>query len=247
MTTTSIESHVKRPAIRSASDHRFFSSVAIAAAVVIVSGFGSAYGPELVRGAALAPIIHVHAAVFSLWLLVFVAQNLLVLNGRTDLHRRLGPWAVGLAGIMLVVGTAAAVTVTRAGHRGPAGVEFPDPGGFLLLNLLDVAVFATLVAAGWYWRRNPQAHKRLMFMATTATLVGPGASRLPFAVGNPAVIAIIVLGFMLAGPVYDLITRRRVHPAYLCALALGVLVLPPVVTQLAATPAWKTIAAVILQ
>ena len=41
------------------------------------------------------------------------------------------------------------ITVTRLGHRGIPGVEFPDPAGFLLLNLNAVFVFAILVAAGW--------------------------------------------------------------------------------------------------
>ena len=63
--------------------------------------------------------------------------------------------------LLVVVGTATALTVTRMGHRGIPGVEFPDPAGFLLLNLNGVFVFAILVAAGWYFRRNAHAHKQL--------------------------------------------------------------------------------------
>ena len=248
VTSSPVARSAATSAVTPATDHRFFSSVAIIAAVVILAGFASTYGPKVIGGsAAVPPIIHVHAAVFALWLIVFVTQNLLVLTGRTDVHRRLGPWAVGLAGVMLVLGSASALVVTRAGHRGLPGVEFPDPGGFLLLNLLDIIVFAGLVAAGWYWRRNPQTHKRLMFMATTATLVGPGASRLPFASGRTPVIALIVVAFMLAGPVYDWITRRRIHPAYRWSLAAGVLALPPVVALLSATSAWQAITARLLQ
>jgi hypothetical protein len=54
------------------------------------------------------------------------------------------------------------MTVARLGHRGIPGVEFPNAGGFLLLNLAVVFVFATLVGAGWWFRRNTQAHKRRM-------------------------------------------------------------------------------------
>jgi uncharacterized membrane protein YozB (DUF420 family) len=220
----------------------------MAAAAVIVGGFVNTYAPKVWRGdATLLPIIHLHAAVFTLWLVVFVTQNILVLAGRTDVHRRLGPWAVGLAGVMLIVGSATAVLVTRRGDRGIPGVEFPDPAGFLLLNVAAVFVFTVLVIAGWYWRRNPRVHKRLMLMAVTGALVGPGASRLPFASGRPGVIAPIVIGFMLAGPVFDLLTRRRVHPAYLWSLALAVLGLPPVVAPLSATAAWQAIAALMLR
>ena len=208
-----------------------------------MSGFANSYAPKVWRGdATLLPIVHLHAALFTMWLVVFVLQNMLVLAGRTDVHRRLGPWAVGLAGPMLIVGTLTAGAVTRRGDRGIPGVEFADPGGFLLLNVAAVTIFFVLAIAGWYWRRNSQVHKRLMLMAVTGALVGPGASRLPFASGRPGVIAPIVIGFMLAGPAYDLVTRRRVHPVYLWSLALAVLGLPPVVALFAATPAWHAIA-----
>jgi hypothetical protein len=229
------------------SDHLFFSATAVAAAIVIVAGFANTYGTKLASGnQALPAIIHLHAAVFSLWLAVFVAQTVLVLRGRIAMHRTLGPWAVALAGVMLVVGAATAVTVTRAGSRGIPGVEFADPGGFLLLNLADVVIFTTLVMAGWYWRRNPQTHKRLMLMAVTGALIGPGVSRLPFASGRINVIGPIVLAFIFAGPAYDLVTRRRVHRAYFWSVPLAIAGLPPVITVLASTPVWRTIAAWIL-
>jgi uncharacterized membrane protein YozB (DUF420 family) len=126
-------------------DHRFFSCMAIVTAATILAGFSSTYLPKVVSGApALPPIIHLHAAVFASWLAVFVAQTILVLSGRPDVHRRLGIAAVALAA--------------------------------LLLNLGSIVVFATLVAAGWYCRRNPQTHKRLMLTATVGALVGPGVS-----------------------------------------------------------------------
>jgi hypothetical protein len=229
-------------------DHRFFSCMAIVTAATILAGFSSTYLPKVVSGApALPPIIHLHAAVFASWLAVFVAQTILVLSGRTDVHRRLGIAAVALAALMVVVGTATAITVARLGHRGIPGVEFPDTEGFLLLNLGSIVVFATLVGAGWYFRRNPQTHKRLMLTATVGALVGPGVSRLPFASGRPPVIGMLALAFLLAGPVYDLVTRRRVHPAYVWGVLLAIAASPPVVVQLSATVAWHTIASWLLR
>jgi hypothetical protein len=245
MTPTNVASHPSPPAGSFSalpSDHRFFSGIAVAAAIVIVAGFASTYGPKIVNGdPTLLPIIHVHAAIFASWLVVFVTQNILVLRGRVAVHRKLGPWAVALAMVMLLVGVATAIAVARTGHRGIPGVEFPDAGGFLLLNLAAVTVFTVLVIAGWYWRRSPQAHKRLMLMATTGGLIGPGASRLGS--GNAAIIGPLVFAFILAGPAYDLVTRRRVHPAYLWTLPLVIIGLPPVVGPIASTSAWKVIAA----
>lgn len=225
------------------SDHRFFSVMSIVTALTIAAGFFHTYVPKVVGGApALPPIIHLHAAVFASWLILFVAQTTLILTGRTAVHRRLGVAGVVLAVLMLVVGTATSITVARLGHRGIPGVEFPGAEGFLLLNLMAIFVFATLVGAGWWFRRNNQAHKRLMLMATVGGLVGPGVGRLPFVSGKPPVIGLLVLAFLFAGPVYDLATRRRVHPAYLWGGLLALTAIPPVVIQLSATAAWHTIA-----
>jgi hypothetical protein len=148
---------------------------------------------------------------------------------------------------MLVVGTTTSIAVARLGHRGIPGVEFPDAEGFLLLNLGAIIVFAMLVGAGWCFRRNPQTHKRPMLMATAGALVGPGVSRLPFASGRPAVIGIMALAFLLAGPVYDLVTRRRAHQAYLWGGLLAITAIPPVVAQVAATDAWHRVASALLR
>lgn len=229
-------------------DHRFFSAMAIVMAATILAGFSHTYVPKLASGQpAVLPIVHLHAAVFTCWLAVFVAQTTLVLRGRTALHRRLGVAAVALAASMLVLGAATAVAVARQGHRGIPGVEFPTAEGFLLLNLGAIAVFAALVAAGWCFRHDPQTHKRLMLMATAGALVGPGVSRLSFASGKAPVIAALVVAFLLAGPIYDLVTRRRVHPAYVWGGLLAVMAFPPIVSALAATDAWRGIASLLLR
>lgn len=225
-------------------DHRFFTGMAIVSSLTIVAGFFNTYGPKVMTGEpALPNIIHLHALVFTSWLVVFVAQTALVLGRRTDLHRRLGAASMVLAALMLVVGVTTAITAARMGHRGIPGVEFADVEGFLLLNLAAISVFAILVAAAWYFRRNAQTHKRLMLMSATGALVGPGVSRLPFFSGNTPAIAVLVLAFLFAGPTYDLITRRRIHPAYIWSVLLSLVTVPPVIALLSSTAAWRAFAA----
>src|SRR4051812_18479543 len=130
------------------ADHRFFSTMAVVCSLGILTGFAARYIPHLGTGA-LSPVIHLHAAVFTGWLLLFIAQTTLVRVGRTDLHRRLGMASVAFAALMLGVGFAAALSVARTGHKGIPGAEFPDASGFLLLNLVAVGVFFTLFVAGW--------------------------------------------------------------------------------------------------
>ena len=57
----------------------------------------------------------------------------------------------------------------------------------------------------------------------------------------------IVLAFVFAGPVYDLVTRRRVHPAYFFSVPLAFLATPPMAMLLSATGAWHRITAVLLR
>ena len=225
------------------ADRFFYAAMSVVAAAVIVAGFASTYGPKVLSGSPAVPlVIHLHAALFACWLALFVAQTLLVMRGHVLAHMRLGRAGMVLAGLMLATGVAAAVHAGRAGHRGIPGVEFPTSDGFLLLNVTSVCVFAALAAAGWRWRRRPQAHKRLMLAATVAGLMPPGISRLPGVAGHDGVIAGLAVAFLLVGPVYDLVTRRRVHAAY-TGLLLAVLIVPPVVLQLSRTGAWRAIAA----
>lgn len=229
------------------SDHRFFSTMAVLSAVTILVGFASTYGPKVLGGApALPAIIHLHAVVFTAWLVVFVTQTTLILTKRTAIHRRLGVAAVGLAALMLGLGAQTAITVARLGHRGIPGLEFPEPEGFLLLNLAAIGVFAVLFAAGFFFRRDAQAHKRLMLMALLGGLLGPGVSRLPGISGRLPLIAGVTLAFLFAVPAYDLWTRRRVHWASMAGVVLALATVPPVVAQVAATGAWHTLAAWLL-
>ena len=217
--------------------------MSVVAAAVIVAGFANTYGPKVLLGSAPVPaIIHVHALLFAGWLALFVAQTVLVVRGHVQAHMRLGSAGLVLAGLMLATGLAAAVDAARRGHRGIPGVEFPSREGFLLLNVASVCVFSALVAAGWWWRHRPQAHKRLMLAATVAGLMPPGISRLPGVAGHDGVIAALAVAFLLVGPAYDLVTRRRVHLAY-AGLLLAVLIVPPVVLRLSGTEAWRALAA----
>ncbi len=229
------------------ADRTFYATMSVVAVVVIVTGFANTYGPKVLTGSApVSTVIHLHAALFALWLVLFVTQTLLVLRSQVQAHMRLGPAGLGLAGLMLVSGVAAAIESGRAGHKGIPGVEFPNREGFLLLNVASVCVFAALVAAGWWWRRRPQAHKRLMLAATVAGLMPPGISRLPGVAGHDGAIAGLAVAFLLIGPAYDLATRRRIHPAY-AALLLSVVIVPPVVLQLSGTEAWRAVAALLMR
>ena len=117
-------------------------------------------------------LLHLHAATFTIWMLLITAQVLLIVRDRVDLHRKLGwflaAWAC-LMGVMGPVGVYTAVMMDVKAH-GP----FPDP--FISVHVVDIGGFLVLLAIGIAMRRNSAAHKRLMILSTVA-LADPGFSR----------------------------------------------------------------------
>ena len=191
----------------------FYIGLAVVAAIVVFAGFERTYYLKQYFGTPRLPLLlHVHGLVFTLWLLLFFVQPLLVKFGRIDLHRQLGIAGGVLAGAMTVIIVVTSIEVTRPGFRaGP-----PAPLGFLSLPFINIGVFAILVAAGLRYRKKPETHKRLMTVATISILSAAFA-RLPIALiqSNGA------LGFflpvdlvLLACIAYDLIAKRRLYAAY---------------------------------
>jgi hypothetical protein len=114
---------------------------------------------------------------------------------------------------MLVMGVAATLYAIR--YNFVPGF-FPRPI-FLVMNLIGICVFAGLVAAGIAMRKRAEWHKRLMLCATISIL-RPGLGRLlpmgAFGAVAPLVMFGVIALFAFAGPVADVIVRRRIHPAY---------------------------------
>ena len=104
-------------------DRLFFSGLAILILITTVVGFAPTYFlAGIVRAHLPSPIIHVHAVVFSLWILLLVTQTSLVAAHRTDIHRKLGLAGFGLACLVTVLGLLAA---TNALSRNFAPPKFP--------------------------------------------------------------------------------------------------------------------------
>lgn len=142
---------------------------------------------------------------------MFIVQTSLVAKHRVAMHRRLGMTGVLLAAVMTVVG---ATTAIKAAARGavPPGA---DTLAFLAIPLGDMLMFSIFVASAFFWRRNREAHKRLMLLAYISIIAAavarvPGV--LPF---GPLGFYGLAFIFLLIAVIYDLGSRRRVHPVYI--------------------------------
>jgi len=215
--------------------------MAIVMAITVFVGFSRSYflkawysTPELSR------LLHLHGLVFTTWVLFFVAQTTLVASGKTYLHRRMGIGGAVLAALVLIVGTTVAIMRVKSGKTSPI------PGvpalAFLAIPLFDMIVFAILVGTALYFRRRLEAHKRLMTLAMISLLAAPIA-RIHFPLlppGPPTFFGLADL-FIVALLVYDLVTRRKVHPATMWG-GLLVVASQPLRLVIAGTPAWMAFA-----
>lgn len=234
-----------RPIAAGAHDRLFYTGMALVMAIVVFIGFAptfylrSAFGaPTTVTGAtSLSPLAKFHGFVFSVWVLLFILQTALVANRRVAVHRQLGVAGGALALLMVGVGS---ITATRAAARG-AAPPGADPLGFLVVPLTDMVLFAGFVGAALLLRRNKEAHKRLMLMAYICIIVA-GVARLPgVIVHGPLAFFGLTFVFVIVAALYDLWSRRHVHPAYLWGGAVFA-VSVPLRLMLSTTGAWHALA-----
>jgi hypothetical protein len=138
---------------------------------------------------------------------------------------------------MIVAGTATALATARRGSA-PPGM---DPLAFLTIPIFDMVLFAGFVAAALLRRRDKEAHKRLMLLAYVSIIVA-AIARLPGLLPlGPPVFFGLSLVFVAAGVLYDVISRGRVHKAYVWGGAILVLSIP-VRLGLSTTSAWRAFA-----
>jgi len=221
-------------------DHRFFFTMAILAITTVFVGYFPTYFQKPLESAiplapspALATIVHIHAAVMTVYFVFYVLQTALVSVNRKALHMTLGWASVVLIPTIVILGTVVVFYGAKLGHKG----IWPDPEVAALVFVLDVYVFAALAGIAILLRAKPEAHKRLVLLAIIG-LLPPALARSPLIQLGPLAVGAAVFAFLLAGPVYDFLTRRRIHPAYLWGLLFVVGTMPPTRLAIGHTQAW---------
>ncbi len=221
---------------RMANDHRFYMGMAIFSTILIFVGFSRSYylRPLFFRTSPLSLLIHIHGAVFTAWMLYFLLQTALIATNRPSLHRKLGLIGAFLGSAMIVLGLAVSFTAMRLHH----GTTTQSAEVIFLVGLLDIATFGAFFILGYLKRRDREAHQRLMLLAVVVGLASPGLGRL-LVLGVPVLaLAAINLSMIFAGPVYDFVSRRRIHPVYIYGVVWALLTFAPLRFALGATPWW---------
>jgi hypothetical protein len=252
---TTAEAGIARPraSARFAPTHAWDRNAFLILLVLIWLGAVMGFGPTLLshlsanQGHSL--ILHLHAAAFVGWLALLTTQILLIRARRPALHRELGMAGMVLAPVMVVLGVATSIVVEQV-HFGTPLSRPP----FLAVEFTDMLAFAGLAGAGFALRGNPQAHKRLILLATFY-IVDAGYSRWlggsirgVLGSGFPGRFTGLYLGpdlLALALGGYDLATRGRLHPAYIAG-GLWMLACQLGGISLLLLPQWKPVALAII-
>lgn len=197
-------------------DDRFFLWGGLAMAVVITAGF--TFFVLMGISSFCAPlVVHAHALVFFGWVAIYVTQTWLATRGSIALHRRLGWIGAGWLAAMALIGPLVAIEAVRLGRAAPVY----EPAFFVVMAPLAVWTFVGLSTAAILLRRKTEWHRRLHFSGM-AILTGPGFGRLipaPLVMPHAAIIEVtLILVLPLAGVLWDLRTRGRVHPAWWWAI-----------------------------
>ena len=213
-------------------DRWFYGGIAVLMIVLNLAAFGPALLSPATRTVPLplTRMVTLHAVVSIAFLLLFFAQTTLIATHRTALHRRLGVAGAGLAAAFVVVGWIAAVEEARrgfdlSGDLVPRGTIATPATSLVPLNAF--VLFALLVGLALWYRRRPEVHKRLMVLAMVAPVAGAPIAHL---FGHwPALRAIapVLVGanllLLFSCPIFDRLSRGRVHPASWCGVT-GVVV-----------------------
>jgi hypothetical protein len=203
------------------TERRFYGVMGVVILLLVVAGFAPSY---FLRGwidagrplPEISPLIHLHAAVFSAWIGLFIVQTALISGRRHALHRRLGGVMIGLAAAMVVVGVLVAVAQVGRGSGPP---DIP-PLAWIAVPLFDLTTFAGLVGAGYVFRRYPQTHKRLMLLATILMLQ-PAIGRMPWPPALDGELGTL-MAFLMVLPLiaWDFVQRGRPHRATMIGVAV---------------------------
>jgi len=197
----------------------FYFSMSLLFAAIVVWGFSRTINDNLFHAAVPRPLLlWIHGAAFSGWVAFFIAQSTLVRVHRVSWHRFFGWFGAGLTAVMVPLGVTIAIVMARFDT---VQLHQSDADAFLAIPFYDMIVFGVIIALAIYWRKRPEFHRRLMFVATCG-LMDAAFARFDFVFDHHLFFLCVDLLIVL-GVVRDFVVDRRVHKVYLYALPAAII------------------------
>lgn len=205
-------------------------------------GFYQSYTSQFPTFKNATPLIHIHGALLMTWMLLLIAQPLLIQSGRATLHRTIGK-------LSWVLGPLIIISLFLIGRRGYArGLEanetIENMRSFIVLDMRGFLSFAIFWALAMITRKTPNSHMRYM-IATGILAIGPGVGRgLSASFGLSVwdaltitdVFDLLIVGILLGVDVY----RKKNYKPFLTVFV--VLLVGSVLWQLRETAYWQNFA-----
>jgi hypothetical protein len=218
--------------------------MSIVIAVAVTYGFSRTMGGRLIHPKSPRPtLLYVHAAVFFGWLVFYIVQSAPVRSRHTAIHKRLG-WFGMAAGVAIVIlGASTAIMMSRL-HLEQDHFSLAEASP--AVPLFDITCFAVIFTLAIVWRKRPEFHRRLIFVAS-CVLTAAGLGRFPAHILSPDFFYLGVDGLIFLGVARDLIVTGRVHNVYawsLPSLATGQAIV--MYTEVAHPPFWLHITKLLL-
>jgi hypothetical protein len=212
----------------------FYLCMSLLLAVIVVSGFSRTVGANLFHASPPRPwLLWMHGAVFSTWIVFFIAQSALVRVRRVAVHRLLGWFGVGLATVMVVLGLTVAVVM---GRFDVSVLHQKDIDQFLAIPIVDMLIFGACVGLAVYWRKKPEFHRRLLFLGS-CELLNAAFGRFDF-LSNNSLFFVALDCVILLGLGRDWLVDGRVHKVYRYWLPAMIAVQVFAIYLWRANPAW---------
>lgn len=117
-------------------------------------------------------MVHVHATITTIWLLILTAQVLLVEVNNVKLHRKLGWFAAGWAALLIFFAAWGEMSYEATNLHTPG-----DTPALLAISMGSLLCFAVLITWGILRRKNMAAHRRIVLLANLSIAVA-GFTRL---------------------------------------------------------------------
>jgi len=212
----------------------FYFCMALLMAGLVVWGFSRTVDARLLHAEPPRPLLlWFHGAAFSAWIVLFIAQSALVRVRKVSVHRTLGWFGAALAATMVVSGFIVSVVMMRFDitvlHR-------KNVASFLSVLWCDMVIFGACMALAIYFRKRPEYHRRLVFMAS-CQLMQAAFVRFHY-IGYHDLFYPSLDLLIVAGMLRDLVVDGRVNRVYLYVFP-AMMVLQALATYLErVNPSW---------
>jgi hypothetical protein len=215
--SASVSAHIQREASATKPLKRFLSRyfyfcMSLVMAGLSVWGFSHTVDARLLR-TGLPPrplLLWFHALIFTAWMALFITQSALVRTRKVGIHRILGWFGATLAAAMVISGFIVSVVMFRFDIT---VLHQKISESFLSILWCDMVIFGACMALAIYFRKRPEYHRRLVYLAT-CQLMQAAFVRFHY-IGYhdlfyPALDVLIVAGILR-----DIIVDGRVNRIYL--------------------------------